>query len=241
MQTIPRKTQVIAARHSYPAPWLANIHTESNTLPLRSDVVAVGSRPSYPPPQTTENRKMQTTHISNILITADRQRKEFDAEAMESLRETIDRKGLLHAIVVRETPEGLVLVAGERRFRCVKDLWMLSGKLRYNNQAVPEDHVPYVTLGQLTPLEAEEAELEENLQRKDLTWPPKGPKQPTRQVARKRSPQSVHLKVRPWLGQWALKIAMVKGFLPGTRFSRSLISILPEAGPTPLSPPRWGR
>ena len=113
---------------------------------------------------------MQTTHIDNIIVTGDRQRKDFDAEAMESLRETIDRKGLMHAVVVRETPEGLVLVAGERRFRSVKDIWMLSGKLKYNNEAVPTDHIPYVTLGQLSPLEAEEAELEENLQRKDLTW-----------------------------------------------------------------------
>lgn len=113
---------------------------------------------------------MQTIHIDSILITGDRQRKDFDAEAMESLRSTIEAKGLLHAIVVRESPEGLVLVAGERRYRTVRDIWMLTGALKYNNQMVPKDHIPYVTLGQLTPLEAEEAELEENLQRKDLTW-----------------------------------------------------------------------
>jgi DNA modification methylase len=113
---------------------------------------------------------MQTIHIDKIIITGDRQRKDFDAEAMESLRHTIEQKGLMHAVVVRETPEGFVLVAGERRLRTVKDIWMLAGKLKYNGEFVPQDHVPYVTLGQLTPLEAEEAELEENLQRKDLTW-----------------------------------------------------------------------
>lgn len=116
---------------------------------------------------------MQTTHVDNIIITADRQRKEFDPEALEALRDTIDKRGLLHPIVVREAaehPGKFVLVAGERRFRCTKDNWMLTGRLKHNNESVPQDHIPYVTLGQLSPLEAEEAELEENLQRKDLTW-----------------------------------------------------------------------
>ena len=113
---------------------------------------------------------MQTTHIDNIVITDDRQRKDFDAEAMEALRQTMETKGLLHAIVVREEAGKFILVAGERRLRTAKDIWMLTGRLKYNNEAVPENHIPYVTLGQLTPLEAEEAELEENLQRKDLTW-----------------------------------------------------------------------
>lgn len=47
---------------------------------------------------------------------------------------------------------------------------MLGGELKYNGQIIPEGQVPYVTLGQLSPLAAEEAELEENLHRKDLTW-----------------------------------------------------------------------
>jgi DNA modification methylase len=72
--------------------------------------------------------------------------------------------------VLRETPDGYVLVAGERQMRAMQDLWMLGGKVRHNGQLVEEDHVPFVTLGQLSPLEAEEAELEENLHRQDLTW-----------------------------------------------------------------------
>jgi len=42
--------------------------------------------------------------------------------------------------------------------------------LKFNGAIVPDGEIPYVTLGQLTPLQAEEAELEENLHRKDLTW-----------------------------------------------------------------------
>ena len=112
----------------------------------------------------------QTIAISDIIIAPDRQRKEFEAQALSELSETILGKGLMHALVMRETPEGMVLVAGERRLRAISDMQMLGGELRYNGEVIPEGYVPYVTLGQLTPLQAEEAELEENLHRKDLTW-----------------------------------------------------------------------
>ena len=113
---------------------------------------------------------MQTIAVSQLIIHSDRQRKEFDPQALGELSETILNKGLMHALVVRETPEGLVLVAGERRLRAITDMWMLGGTLKYNGHVIPEGQIPYVTLGQLTPLQAEEAELEENLHRKDLTW-----------------------------------------------------------------------
>jgi DNA modification methylase len=113
---------------------------------------------------------MQIVDSKKLIITKDRQRKEFSPEAIGELSETIRSKGLMHAVVVRETPEGLVLVAGERRLKAIEDMEMLGGKLRYNGQDIPSGFVPYVTLGQLTPLQAEEAELDENLHRKDLTW-----------------------------------------------------------------------
>ena len=113
---------------------------------------------------------MQTIHESKILITAGRQRQMFDPQAMSELCETITARGLMHPIVLRETPEGYVLVAGERRLRAIRDMRMLGGQLKFNGNIVPDGEIPYVTLGQLTPLQAEEAELEENLHRKDLTW-----------------------------------------------------------------------
>lgn len=114
---------------------------------------------------------MQIVKISDIHISPDRQRKDFDPMALSELSETIKSKGLLHAIVVRQAKDGkLTLVAGERRMRAIQDMWMLGGDLRFNNEPVQEGYLPYVTLGQLSPLEAEEAELEENLHRKDLTW-----------------------------------------------------------------------
>ena len=113
---------------------------------------------------------MQTIAVKQLIIATDRQRREFDPQALLELGQTIATKGLMHAIVARETDAGLVLVAGERRVRAIEDMWMLGGELKYNGAIVPEGHIPYVTLGQLSPLEAEEAELEENLHRKDLTW-----------------------------------------------------------------------
>jgi len=113
---------------------------------------------------------MQTIHESKIIVTPDRQRKEFDPQAMAELSEAITARGLMHPIVLRETPDGMVLVAGERRWRAIRDMRMLGGQLKFNGSIVPDGEIPYVTLGQLTPLEAEEAELEENLHRKDLTW-----------------------------------------------------------------------
>lgn len=113
---------------------------------------------------------IQTIAVKDIIIAADRQRKDFEPVALGELSETIRLKSLMHAPVLRETAAGKELVAGERRIRAIQNMWMLGGTLRYNGQTIPEGFVPYVTLGQLSPLEAEEAELEENLHRKDLTW-----------------------------------------------------------------------
>ena len=113
---------------------------------------------------------MQTIHESKIIVTPGRQRQEFSPQEMSELTEAIAAHGLMHPIVVRETPDGFVLVAGERRWRAIRDMRMLGGQLKFNGTIVPDGEIPYVTLGQLTPLQAEEAELQENIARKDLTW-----------------------------------------------------------------------
>lgn len=121
---------------------------------------------------------MQLVARKHIVIPPDRQRKDFDADFVMELSEGIARQGLLHAPVMREvTLDGLTilhLVAGETRLRAIDMMAMTGGVLRYNNEIVPEGMIPYVTLGQLSPLEAEEAELEENLKRKDLSWQEQG-------------------------------------------------------------------
>lgn len=113
---------------------------------------------------------MQSVNISNLIIAENRQRREFDPEALTDLANSISSRGLLHAIVVRETPDGPVLVAGERRLRALETIWLLGSGCRYNGHDFAPYEIPCVTLGELSTLEAEEAELDENLKRRDLTW-----------------------------------------------------------------------
>lgn len=78
---------------------------------------------------------------------------------------------MLHAVVVREGEDGkLYLVAGERRLRAITDIHALGGTFSYENTPVPSGSIPVVSLGELDELAREEAELEENTQRADLSW-----------------------------------------------------------------------
>jgi DNA modification methylase len=113
---------------------------------------------------------MNITSISSIQIAANRQRQEFDPQALMELTESIRERGLLHAPVCREVNGVLTLVAGERRLRAIKDLFALGGSFIFDGQSFSGNEVPYVNLGELAPLEAEEAELDENLHRRDLSW-----------------------------------------------------------------------
>lgn len=113
---------------------------------------------------------MKIYPVKSIVVKANRQRQEFDPVALEELRSSILDNQLMQAIVVRETVDGPTLVAGERRLKAIQTLWALGGVLRYNNEEIAEGYVPTVTLGELSELAAEDAELNENLKRKDLTW-----------------------------------------------------------------------
>lgn len=112
----------------------------------------------------------QLIKTSDIQIDSNRQRREFESQALAELAAGIRARGLMHAIVLRERDGAMVLVAGERRMRAIDEVRMLGGQIKYNGEVIPDGFLPFVTLGQLSPLEAEEAELEENLHRKDLTW-----------------------------------------------------------------------
>lgn len=114
--------------------------------------------------------------LSSIEIPENRQRRQFDTGALNELRESIEAIGLLQPLVCRREGERLLLVAGERRLRAVTDLYELGGVLLFGagdggvRGTAPNGQVPYVTLGELTPLQAMEAEYEENVRRVDLSW-----------------------------------------------------------------------
>lgn len=112
----------------------------------------------------------KTIPCAEVIVPEDRQRQEFDPVAMQELQNSIEDRCLMHAIVLREEEGKLVLVAGERRLRAVMELDALGKRFHYAGELVPEGHIPYVGVGELTELEAEELELDENLRRRDLTW-----------------------------------------------------------------------
>lgn len=113
---------------------------------------------------------MRSVHISKINLTENRQRQEFDPEALQELKTSIEDRGLLHPIVLREQAGEWFLVAGERRLRAIKEIYELGDQFTCNGTVFQEGAIPFVTLGELSVLEAEEAELDENLRRRDLTW-----------------------------------------------------------------------
>lgn len=109
--------------------------------------------------------------FKDILVPENRQRKDFDQEKLMDLALSIEKNGLFHPIVVRQNDAGqILLVAGERRMKAIELIWALGRSFKYNNIGVVETLVPINWLGELDPIDAYEAELEENIRRIDLTW-----------------------------------------------------------------------
>lgn len=76
----------------------------------------------------------------------------------------------MHPPVLREVGSMCILVAGERRLRAIQELFELGGDFLCDGVRYADGVIPFLSLGDLTELEAEEAELDENLRRADLTW-----------------------------------------------------------------------
>ena len=97
---------------------------------------------------------MTDIQISQIAI-EDRKRKDYGD--LGPLVESIKRHGVIEPIVVVKRGEKYLLIAGERRIRASA----LAGRAS----------VPIILRNELDELSRRELELEENLYRKDLTWP----------------------------------------------------------------------
>lgn len=138
---------------------------------------------------------MQFLSLDQIIISSNRQRREFLPEQLMDLQVSIEQVGLLHPIVVRRTGETNTLVAGERRLRAIQDMAGLGQSFSFENIPVQPGYIPCVELGELSLLEAMEAEYEENSSRTDLTWQEKA--QATAQLKLLRDAQSVALGTPP--------------------------------------------
>jgi DNA modification methylase len=108
--------------------------------------------------------------LNEITIAPDRQRKTLDQTELVELSNSIASIGLIHPVVVRTEKGIVILVAGERRIKAMETLWAMGGHFTFAGRLVPEDSVPCTHIEDLSPLDAMEIELEENIRRQDLSW-----------------------------------------------------------------------
>lgn len=113
---------------------------------------------------------MHAVHIDGIFIPENRQRKEFKANELTELADSISRLGLIHPVVVRQEGGKNILVAGERRVKAIQYVWNFGQKVKCAGEEFDEGYIPCLLHEELDPLDAYEIELEENIRRVDLTW-----------------------------------------------------------------------
>ena len=107
--------------------------------------------------------------IEEILV-EDRQRKTFSEAASQDLQQSIRNIGLLHAVVLEDTPKGFILRAGERRLRAVADLAAFGVPIRYDGSEVDLGYIPYTSWKDLNDYQKLQIEVDENNQRLQFTW-----------------------------------------------------------------------
>ena len=100
------------------------------------------------------------------LVLGDRQRTKRSEEALNRLATSISEIGLLHAPVV----SGDTLRAGAGRLLAMSILHTAGQPFTYCGTPVPPGTAPVIDLGALDPISAKVVELDENIQREDLSW-----------------------------------------------------------------------
>jgi len=72
--------------------------------------------------EPVSGRQIKQIPLEKINRSPYQPRREFDPEALEELASSINARGLMQPIVVRNTPSGYELIAGERRWRASQQL-----------------------------------------------------------------------------------------------------------------------
>lgn len=110
--------------------------------------------------------------VNTIVVAENRQRKSINEIDLQKLAESLSSGvGLLHPIVCRKDDQDrYVLVAGERRLRATQLLGSKNKGIIYHGNELEPNTIPVFDIGTLSQLDAYAAELEENIQRTDLTW-----------------------------------------------------------------------
>jgi ParB family chromosome partitioning protein len=132
-------------------------------LDLSADLSA-SEIPSEPTPPTSEaeqgegsavqDERLLLLELDAVLPNPRQPRRHFDPDGLEELASSIREVGVLQPVLVRETPEGYELVAGERRLRASR----MAGR-----STIPARVV------EVTPQDQHVLALVENLQRQDLS------------------------------------------------------------------------
>ena len=112
-----------------------------------------GTTPSAGAPGAGRDTGFLQIPVGKIRAGSLQPRRSFPPEALEELVASIREKGILQPVLVRPTPDGYELVAGERRFRAAEAAGL---------SAIP------AVVRRLSDREALEAALVENVQRADL-------------------------------------------------------------------------
>jgi len=109
---------------------------------------------------------MKSIHHKEVIVPDNRQRKQFKETSLIELAESLQKPhGQLNPIVLRNDER--TLICGERRLKAME---FVKRPFIHDGQQLLDGHIAYTTLGELTPEQLYEAELEENVQREDLTW-----------------------------------------------------------------------
>lgn len=112
---------------------------------------------------------MQLVNLKAIIIPDNRIRREFDPMYMLGLQTSIQDKGLLHPVVLRN--DGVTLLAGEQRLRALTELHRQDKAFKCMGAYVARDMIPCTLVAELSEFQLMEAEYEENAIRRDLTLP----------------------------------------------------------------------
>jgi ParB family chromosome partitioning protein len=115
----------------------------------------IGARPaSSPTPLAPESgEQIHQVNLDRIVASALQPRKEFAAEALQELVESIRQHGIIQPLIVRVVDGRHELIAGERRWRAAQEVGLTQAP---------------VIVRRATDLEVLELSLIENLQRADL-------------------------------------------------------------------------
>ena len=151
--------------------------------------------------------KVHSIHISDILVPKNRQRKEFNEQALMDLASSIARNGLIHPVVIRrDSDDNVVLVCGERRIRAMHYVWNIqSSPVKCGEYEFAEEQIPCIFTGEMDPIDALEMEIEENVRRTDFTWQEKC--QATERLAELRGEQAkLENKLPPTTAQIAEEV-----------------------------------